>query len=138
MATAQSASFGRTGWLGTVAVDPACQNRRIGATISAAAIDWLHDAGVRIILYTATDLGKTLYRRLGFDEEEVSYSIWTRAGHFHHLSSCLLCRSRSIETALLLDAAATSEDRRSCLRSFASRVRKTSDDRGAGYRIDLP
>jgi ribosomal protein S18 acetylase RimI-like enzyme len=138
VATAQSASFGRTGWLGNVAVDPAWRNRRIGTTMSTAAIDWLREAGVRTILLTATDLGKPVYERLGFDRDGVTYGIWTRAGPLHDVPADMRCRSGSVETALRLDAEATGEDRGSYLRSFAIRVRERAADPEAGYRIDLP
>jgi len=138
VATAQSASFGRTGWLGNVAVDHAWRNRRIGTTMSTAAIGWLREAGVRTILLTATDLGKPVYERLGFDRDGVTYGIWTRAGLPRDAPSDMRCRSGSVETALLLDAEATGEDRSSYLRSFATRVRETTAGPEAGYRIGLP
>ncbi len=39
VAIAQSVSFGRTGWLGNVAVDPVWRNRRFDTAMSVAAID---------------------------------------------------------------------------------------------------
>lgn len=138
IATAQAVSFGRTGWLGNVAVDPAWRNRRVGTTMSMAAIGWLREAGVRTILLAATDLGKPVYQRLGFGANGITYGIWTKTGLLRDVPVDMRCRSGSAETALLLDAEATGEDRGSYLRSFATRVREMAADPGAGYRIDLP
>ena len=75
---AYSVSFGRTGWLGNVAVDPGARGRGIGTAVSAAALDWLRQAGVATVLLTATELGRPVYDRLGFVSEGVSYGIWQR------------------------------------------------------------
>lgn len=75
---AYSVSFGRTGWLGNVAVDPEARGQGIGTAVSAAAIDWLRQAGVVTVLLTATPLGRPVYERLGFTEDGVRYGIWQR------------------------------------------------------------
>ena len=76
---AYSVSFGRTGWLGNVAVDPGARGRGIGSAVSAAAIDRLRQAGTVTALLTATDLGRPVYQRLGFADDGVRYGIWLRA-----------------------------------------------------------
>ncbi|MGH3157714.1 MAG: GNAT family N-acetyltransferase, partial [Streptosporangiaceae bacterium] len=71
-------SFGRTGWIGNVAVDPDARGRGLGTAVSAAALDALRAAGAATVLLTATDLGRPIYERLGFGYDGMHYGIWRR------------------------------------------------------------
>ena len=132
-------AFGRTGWLGSVAVDPDARGQGLGTAVSEAALDWLRQAGVATVLLTATELGQPIYTRLGFVDEGVSYGIWERAQ-----SPVLagdgpgLVQPGRIEDVLPQDAEATGEDRRSYLTSFADRCRAPAGQERAGYRVALP
>src|SRR5215472_6443378 len=74
-------SFGPTGWIGNVAVDPDAQGQGVGTAVSRAAMDWLRRAGVTTMLLTATEMGRPIYERLGFADDRVCYGIWTRDQH---------------------------------------------------------
>jgi len=148
-----AASFGRTGWIGNVAVHPEARGRGIGTAVSQAALDALRRAGAVTMLLTATDLGRPIYEKLGFFYDGLHYGIWRQnqepaadghpdqaagdgdaargAANDGAADGALL--DGRIEDVACLDADATGEDRRGYLTSFASRV--TRD--GAGYRVPL-
>jgi GNAT superfamily N-acetyltransferase len=163
--TAYSVSFGRTGWLGNVAVDAEARGQGIGTAVSAAAIDWLRQAGVATVLLTATPLGRPVYERLGFTEDGVRYGIWQRDPPRGPSSPAgsggkagpgggpggVADVSRPDDGAagsgagpggvagvLRLDAEATGEDRGAYLRAFAVRARVPAEPGQSGYWLPLP
>jgi len=132
-------SFGPTGWIGNVAVDPDARGRGVGTAVSEAAMDWLRQAGVTTILLTATEMGRPIYERLGFDDDGAGYGIWTRGAQpLPAADGEAGVGPGRIADALRRDAEATGEDRGSFLGTFADRVRTPAGPAGAGYRIALP
>jgi predicted N-acetyltransferase YhbS len=159
-------SFGRTGWIGNVAVHPGARGRGIGTAVSQAALGTLRRAGVVTVLLTATELGRPIYERLGFGYDGLHYGIWRRnqepAADRHSGSTVAGGVSAGgvsagsvaawgaagdavadgavipggIEEVAGLDAGATGEDRRRYLTPFAARFLVTGD--GTGYRVALP
>jgi predicted N-acetyltransferase YhbS len=131
--------FGRTGWLGNVAVDDDFRGQGLGRALSQTAVDCLHSAGVETVLLTATQLGKPIYERLGFTDEGVSYGIWEQ-----QQAPILGCdRSATVQPGPIdevtrQDADATGEDRRSYLAPFADRARVVTGQSQAGYWVALP
>jgi GNAT superfamily N-acetyltransferase len=73
-----AASFGRTGWIGNVAVHPEARGRGIGTAVSQAALDALRRAGAVTVLLTATQLGRPIYEKLGFGYDGLHYGMWRR------------------------------------------------------------
>jgi predicted N-acetyltransferase YhbS len=131
--------FGRTGWLGNVAVDDEVRGHGLGAAISRTAVDWLHQTGVETVLLTATELGRPIYERLGFVDEGVSYGIW------EHRSPPVLGCDRSatvepgqIDAAIRCDTEVTGEDRRGYLAPFADRAFVPAGRERSGYWVALP
>lgn len=57
-------------WIGMVLVLPDHRNRGIGGALLARAIEHLHRRGIACIRLDATPLGRPVYRRLGFRDEE--------------------------------------------------------------------
>jgi GNAT superfamily N-acetyltransferase len=131
--------FGRTGWLGNVAVDDDFRGQGLGRTISQTAVDWLRQAGAETVLLTATKLGQPIYERLGFTDEGVSYGLWEQRS-----TPNLACdRSATAEPSemddvIRQDAEATGEDRRRYLTPFAGRARVPAGRGQAGYWVALP
>jgi predicted N-acetyltransferase YhbS len=131
--------FGRTGWLGNVAVDDAFRGRGLGRALSQTAVDRLRQAGVETVLLTATEIGKPIYERMGFADEGVSYGIWEQPQ-----PTSLGCdrpapvQPGQIEDAIRQDAEATGEDRSSYLAPFADRARVVAGRPQAGYWVALP
>jgi predicted N-acetyltransferase YhbS len=131
--------FGRTGWLGNVAVDDDFRGQGLGRAISQTAVDCLHQAGVETVLLTATKLGQPIYERLGFTDEGISYGVWEQQEA--PILGCDLSATVQpgrIDEAIRQDADATGEDRGSYLAPFAGRARAVAGQSQAGYRMALP
>jgi predicted N-acetyltransferase YhbS len=63
------ASFGGTGWIGALGVLPDARRRGVGEALALAACERLRERGARTVLLFATDMGRPLYERLGFEPE---------------------------------------------------------------------
>jgi predicted N-acetyltransferase YhbS len=63
------ASFGETGWVGALGVLPEARRRGAGQALTEAACDRLRERGARTILLFATEMGRPLYERMGFEAE---------------------------------------------------------------------
>jgi predicted N-acetyltransferase YhbS len=131
--------FGRTGWLGNVAVEDDVRGQGLGKALSQQAVDWVREAGAQTVLLTATDLGKPIYERLGFADEGVSYGIWKQGS-----APTLACdRSATVQPAgmddiIRQDTAATGEDRHSYLVPFADQARVPAGPAQDGFWVGLP
>ncbi len=131
--------FGRTGWLGNVAVDDDFRGQGLGTAISQTAVDCLHQAGVETVLLTATELGKPIYERMGFADEGVSYGLWERRRRpVPGRDRPAAVKPGQIDQAIRQDADATGEDRASYLAPFAGRAFVPAGPGQAGYRVALP
>lgn len=131
--------FGRTGWLGNVAVEEDIRGQGLGRALSTTAVDGLRQAGVETVLLTATKLGQPVYDRLGFADDGVSYGVWDRSStpNFACDPSATVQPS-TIDDVLEQDAAATGEDRHSYLAPFADQARVAAGEQQAGYWVALP
>ncbi len=58
---------GTVAWVGTIWVDPAWRRRGVGIAMTQAVIDVAESAGCRTLLLVATEAGRPLYERLGFE-----------------------------------------------------------------------
>jgi predicted N-acetyltransferase YhbS len=131
--------FGRTGWLGNVAVDDDFRGQRLGRAMSQTAVDCLHQAGVETVLLTATKLGQPIYERLGFADEGVSYGVWEQQqAPILGCDLSAMVQPGRIDEVIRQDADATGEDRRSYLAPFADRARAVAGQSQAGYWLALP
>ena len=63
------ASFGETGWIGALGVVPRARRRGLGAALTEACVAWLRERGARTVLLHATDAGRPVYERVGFEAE---------------------------------------------------------------------
>jgi GNAT superfamily N-acetyltransferase len=64
--TASCASFGTTGWIGALGVEPAARRQGLGTALTQACVDWLRERGAQTVLLYATEAGRPIYERLGF------------------------------------------------------------------------
>jgi GNAT superfamily N-acetyltransferase len=67
--TASVASFGATGWIGALGVEPGARRRGTGGALTERCIEWLRERGASTVLLYATDQGRPVYERLGFVAE---------------------------------------------------------------------
>jgi predicted N-acetyltransferase YhbS len=102
--------FGRTGWIGGVAVAASARGAGLGRALTDAALDALGERSTVLLL--ASSAGRPIYERLGF-EGEGQYRVFmagdegARAGNF--APRALTPADRG--AVLALDARVTGEDR---------------------------
>ena len=58
---------GSVGWIGTIWVEPAWRRQGVGMALTQATIDAAESAGCRTLLLVATDAGRPLYEKIGFE-----------------------------------------------------------------------
>lgn len=69
-ATACATHYGsKTAWIGMVLVHPDCRRRNIGSSLMRHCIDYLKTKRVECIKIDASDQGRPVYLKLGFDDE---------------------------------------------------------------------
>lgn len=66
-------------WIGMVLVLPECRGKGIGRGLMEHALAWLEERGVLQVKLDATDMGRPLYEKLGFREEQ-AVERWGAAG----------------------------------------------------------
>lgn len=79
VATSVATRYGHTGWVGHVFVGPDLRGQGLGTRMTNVAIAQLRRSGCDTILLAATDLGRPIYERLGF-EVDSSYHELRGAG----------------------------------------------------------
>src|SRR6476659_5503120 len=135
---------GTVGWIGTVWVDPAWRRRGIGLNLTRATIDEAEAAGCRTLVLVATQAGRPLYERLGFEVQ-----TWYRILQIDGLDGVAAAdprvrtfRPRDLDEMVALDAAATGEERAHLLRAFAApdtaRVVDRADGSLGGFVVRAP
>ena len=62
---------GPVGWIGTIFVEPAWRRRGVGMAITRATIETAEAAGCRTLVLVATEAGRPMYERLGFEVQTV-------------------------------------------------------------------
>lgn len=146
--TGVGTASGSAGWIGTIFVDPAWRGRGLGRALTQAVIDRLDSAGCATLVLVATDEGRRLYERMGF-EVETRYHVLEAAGVDpatppKPTAVSWAGRVRPFEPTDLdgiatLDREATGEDRRHLLDRFATpesaKVAVDQDGLPAGYVV---
>ena len=134
---------GPVAWIGTIWVNPAWRRRGIGLELTMATIESADDAGCRTLVLVATEAGRPMYERLGF-EVQTQYRILEAPGldgeaSDPHIRPFL---ARDLAALTALDAAATGEDRAHLLRAFVSsettRVLGRDDGSLGGFVMRAP
>jgi GNAT superfamily N-acetyltransferase len=125
---------GPVAWIGTIFVDPAWRRRGVGLELTRATIDAADAAGCRTLVLVATEAGRPMYERLGF-EVQTGYRILEAPGLAAGTPVDPRIRafeSRDLPAVAALDAAATGEDRMHLLAAFASAASARVLDTGRG------
>jgi ribosomal protein S18 acetylase RimI-like enzyme len=105
------ASFGATGWIGALGVLPDARRRGGGEALTRAACARLRERGAETVLLFATDMGRPLYERLGFELEGTVTAWRGTAGTARGDVSLRNVRETDRPTIRAIDAAATGEAR---------------------------
>lgn len=134
---------GRIGWIGAIWVDPAWRRRGLGLELTQVTIDAAEGAGCQTLVLVATEAGRPMYERLGF-EVQTTYRILEAPGLAAappdpHVRAF---RATDLEAMAALDAAATGEDRTHLLTAFAApdttRCLDREDGTLAGFVVRAP
>jgi GNAT superfamily N-acetyltransferase len=132
--TAVGTVNGSAGWVGTVFVAPAARGRGVGGALTDATIEALEASGCRTLVLVATDEGRPIYERRGF-EVETSYLILETTGTGAGGSPLRPFREEDLEAMTVLDRQGTGENRRHLLRAFANETSaRCLDDADGGLR----
>lgn len=108
--TASCASFGATGWIGALGVAPEARRRGLGTQLTEACCAWLHEQGAQTVLLYATDLGRPVYERLGFEAESRAIAWRGIAGRAPEADVARLTEGDRAHV-VAVDAAMAGEDR---------------------------
>jgi predicted N-acetyltransferase YhbS len=112
---------GPVAWIGTIWVDPAWRGRGLGKALTLTTIEAAEAAGCQTLVLVATDAGRPLYERLGF-EIQAHYRTMEAPGlaDAHADARVRAYRADDLASMSALDATATGEDRAHLLRAFAA------------------
>lgn len=70
---------GTVGWVGQITVLPAYRNRGLGTAMTRHVMDVLTDLGCRTLLLFATEMGRPIYEKMGY-EVEAEFVVWIGPG----------------------------------------------------------
>jgi predicted N-acetyltransferase YhbS len=112
---------GSVAWIGTIWVEPPWRRRGVGMALTQATIDAGEAAGCRTFVLVATEAGRRLYERIGF-EVQSWYRIIEAPGLGDERIDPRIrpYRPSDLEPMGRLASAATGEDRTHLLAAFAA------------------
>lgn len=118
--TGVGTASGHVGWVGTIFVSPGHRTRGLGRALTAEAIARLETRGCRTLVLVATEQGRPIYERLGFEVQSRYHTLEigglptdTRADP----TVQTIARS-DLPDLIALDRRATGEDRAHLLETF--------------------
>jgi ribosomal protein S18 acetylase RimI-like enzyme len=142
-ATAVASVNGPVGWVGTVWVAPERRRDGVGMALTRTVIEQAESAGCRTIVLVATDAGRPLYERIGF-EVDTWYLTMEAAGLPVGPVDPRIrpFRADDLDAMAAIDAATTGEDRRHLLEAFATpdstRLLEATTGHLAGFVVRAP
>ncbi len=149
--TGVTSIHGTVGWIGTIWVAPTWRRMGIGTVLTEATIDSGLQAGCRTLVLVATEAGRPLYERLGFEVETWYVTVEAdgvpTAPEMDERAVSVPMSSRPFRSSDLaamaaLDRTATGEDRTHLLAGFAAQasamVLDAPDGGLAGFVVRAP
>ena len=136
---------GHAGWIGTIFVAPERRTRGLGRALALEVIDALEAAGCRTLVLVATDLGRPVYEKLGF-EVQTGYHVFEherRRGRAPVDAGVRSFTAADVGDAVALDRSATGEDRAELLAAVVGvpgglALRDSADGRLRGFVLRAP
>ncbi len=113
------ASFGATGWIGALGVVPRARRHGVGEALTTACVEWLRERGARTVLLHATDQGRPVYERVGFEAEGRSRAWRGPAAHGARAEGLRTLRPADRAGLASVDRAVTDERRGPVLDAIA-------------------
>lgn len=135
---------GSVGWIGTIWVDPAWRGRGLGTALTAATIEAAEAAGCQGLVLVATEAGRPLYQRFGFEVQAHYRTLEARglAGPADTDPRIRPFEDGDLAAMIALDAVATGEDRAHVLEDLAApgttRCLARADGTLGGFVIRAP
>ena len=135
--TAVLTIHGAVGWIGTIWVAPTARRSGIGSDLTQATIDAAGAAGCRTLLLVATDAGRPMYERLGFELQTWYRTMEAPSGPTQGAAertdpAIRAFRAGDLPSLVTLDKAATGEDRAVDLERLATPEGTRVLERGGG------
>jgi GNAT superfamily N-acetyltransferase len=108
-------------WLGTIIVLPEYRRRGIGKEITSHLMQYCKDRGCTTQLLTASALGESVYRKLGF-RTSAEYVFYKRESiaPIQHISNVREVKQKDLQSIKRLDREVTGEQRFPFLKRFLS------------------
>lgn len=138
--TGMVTSYGASGWIGLITVDPRYQRRGLGTALTQWGIDLLRSQGARSVYLAATDQGRPVYERMGF-QSGANLIIMRGSGREYPLWDNRIRPAMPVDRTALaaLDRAAVGEDRAELLYALRTTYVAVGRDGGLmGYHGTLP
>ena len=134
------AHFGATGWIGALGVLPDSRRRGVGEALTRAACERLRERGADTVLLFATEMGRPLYERLGFEHEDTVTAWRGTAGTARADVTLRVLREEDRGTVRDIDRAATDEDRAPVIDALVPLSGLIAERRGeaAGWAVTSP
>ena len=134
------ASFGATGWIGALGVLPDARRRGVGEALTRSACARLRERGAETVLLFATDMGRPLYERLGFESEDTVTAWRGTAGTARADVTLRVLREEDRAAVRAIDRSATGEDRAAVLDALVPLSGLIAERRGApvGWAVTSP
>jgi ribosomal protein S18 acetylase RimI-like enzyme len=107
--TGASVGFGPTGWIGGIAVAPEARGARLGQALTEAVIEALGPRETLLLL--ASDAGRPIYERLGFEVDERYRVFWSPDGTAPSPNGLRRLTAADRDAVAALDARVTGEAR---------------------------
>jgi ribosomal protein S18 acetylase RimI-like enzyme len=134
------AAFEGTGWIGALGVAPEGRRRGLGTALTEAAVRWLRGRGARTVLLYATEAGRSVYERQGFQAEQRATAWRGVAGATPPVALRRLAESDRAGLRAV-DAGATGERRGAVLDALlplAGVAAESGDGTLAGWAVSSP
>jgi GNAT superfamily N-acetyltransferase len=124
LGSAVASVHGPVAWIGTIWVVPDRRREGIGERLTSAVLDAAADAGCGTSVLVATDAGRPLYERLGF-ELQAEIVVVEAPGVDAAVAGppdprVRAFRASDVDAMAVLDRVATGEDRRHLIDAFAT------------------
>jgi GNAT superfamily N-acetyltransferase len=119
VAFAAAICYGPFCWLGLVATDPGYRRRGLATQLSAHIVEWARRRGCRTIALDASDAGRPVYERLGFEAVgETAELIALGSEAAASTSDVRQCGPEDVTDLLRFDHASFGGDRARLLEAF--------------------
>jgi GNAT superfamily N-acetyltransferase len=120
VAAGGAVGYGAFCWLGLIATDPARTRQGLATRLSVHLVDWARQRGCATIALDASDAGRPVYERLGFQQVGLTRDLLVPApvtGNAH--KNVAVLTADDLDEVLSLDAPAFGGDRGALLRGLA-------------------